>query len=244
MRPEVNLEHGGRTPERSFALGGLLLVLGLVITVAGFVTLSHARVDRGPAAVTSDPIADSTSDPIADSAPESPPLSREATTDAAGDSDTAGDSAASASQAPRPVGIRIPTISVDADMIALGLRDDGSIEVPTDFAQTGWWADGPEPGEPGPAVVLGHVDSRSGPAVFFSLSDLVPNDEVIIERADGSSVAYKVDRIEQHPKDRFPTDSVYGDTPDAQLRLVTCGGEFDRSERSYRDNIVVFASLA
>lgn len=241
MRPEVNLEHGGQTPERSLALGGLLLVLGLVITVAGFVTLSQARVDRGPAAVTADAVADSTADPdadaaadpVADSTPEPPPPSRDATS-------AAGDSA----QAPPPVGIRIPTISVDADMIALGLRDDGSIEVPTDFSQTGWWADGPEPGEPGPAVVLGHVDSRSGPAVFFSLSDLAPNDEVIVERADGSSVAYKVDRIEQHPKDQFPTDSVYGDTPDAQLRLVTCGGEFDRSERSYQDNIVVFASLA
>jgi len=149
-----------------------------------------------------------------------------------------------ADQAPKPIGIRIPAIGVDADMIALGLQTDGSIEVPTDFAQTGWWADGPEPGEQGPAVVLGHVDSRSGPAVFFSLTELRPGDEVIIDRIDGSDVAYRVDRIEQHDKDLFPTEAVYGDTSDPQLRLVTCGGDFDRSARSYRDNIVVFASQA
>lgn len=145
--------------------------------------------------------------------------------------------------APEPVAIRIPSIDVAASMIPLGLRADRSIEVPEDFAQTGWWEDGPEPGEPGPAVVLGHVDSRSGPAVFFDLRNLQVGDEVVIDRVDGSSVTYRVDRLEQHPKDQFPTEAVYGSTPDPQLRLVTCGGEFDRSVRSYIDNVVVFASL-
>lgn len=144
---------------------------------------------------------------------------------------------------PTPVGIRIPSIGVDASMIPLGLRPDRSIEVPQDFAQAGWWADGPEPGEPGPAVILGHVDSRSGPAVFFDLRNLESGDKVVIDRADGTSVTYRVDRLEQHPKDEFPTDAVYGPTSDAQLRLVTCGGDFDRSVRHYVDNIVVFGSL-
>lgn len=147
-------------------------------------------------------------------------------------------------QAPEPTGIRIPTIGVEASTVPLGLRPDGSIEVPTDLDQTGWWADGPEPGEPGPAVILGHVDSRSGPAVFFELAALQPGDVINVDRRDGSVVTYLVDRIEQHSKDAFPTEAVYGRTTDAVLRLVTCGGEFDRSERSYEDNIVVFANLA
>lgn len=217
------------TPRRSAAPGGLLLLLGLLLTAGGLVTLvgsaGTARVLELPGdvaeqlrPVTSDTIPTETqaepADPVTDH------------------------------QAPKPIGIRIPAIKVDASMVALGLRPDGSIEVPTDYSQTGWWADGPEPGEQGPAVVLGHVDSRSGPAVFFSLTDVRPGDEVIIDRIDGSSVAYRVDRIEQHAKDKFPTEAVYGDTVEPELRLVTCGGEFDRSVRSYRDNVVVFATLA
>jgi len=146
--------------------------------------------------------------------------------------------------APNPIGVRIPTIAVAAETIPLGLRVDGSIEVPEDFDQTGWWADGPEPGEPGPAVILGHVDSVRGPAVFSRLGDLSIGDVVHVDRDDGTTISYVVDRIEQHPKDDFPTDAVYGrDGEDSVLRLVTCGGQFDRDARSYVDNIIVFASM-
>ncbi len=128
-------------------------------------------------------------------------------------------------------------------MLPLGLRSDGSIEVPTDFGQTGWWVDGPEPGEVGPAVILGHVDSRQGPAVFFDLRRLQPGDTVHVDRIDGTAVTYAVERIEKHSKDAFPTDTVYGPTPEPVLRLVTCGGDFDRNVRSYEDNVIVFANL-
>jgi hypothetical protein len=147
-------------------------------------------------------------------------------------------------QAANPTTIRIPGIGVEASMIPLGLRGDGTIEVPDDFDQTGWWVDGPEPGETGPAVVLGHVDSRQGPAVFFELRDLQPGEAVHIDRMDGSTVTYVVDRVERHPKTDFPTEAVYGPTTEPVLRLVTCGGSFDRSRRSYDDNIIVFAHLA
>lgn len=147
------------------------------------------------------------------------------------------------SQVAPPARIRIPAIDVDASMIPLGLRDDGSIEVPTDFAQTGWWVDGPEPGETGPAVVLGHVDSRSGPAVFFDLDQLAAGDAIHVDRLDGTTVTYLVDRTEQHAKDTFPTETVYGSTAEPVLRLVTCGGQFDRDRRSYDDNVIVFARL-
>lgn len=145
-------------------------------------------------------------------------------------------------QAADPIGVRIPRIGVEASTTPLGLRPDGSIEVPQDFQQTGWWRDGPEPGEIGPAVILGHVDSFEGPAVFFELRSLSVGDEIHVDRVDGSTVTFVVDRIEQHPKALFPTDDVYGRTDNAQLRLVTCGGAFDRDERSYEDNIIVFAS--
>lgn len=146
-------------------------------------------------------------------------------------------------QAAMPTRIRIPAIGVDASMIPLGLRNDGSIEVPTDFSQTGWWVDGPEPGEVGPAVVLGHVDSQSGPAVFFDLDQLAPGDPIHVDRLDGTTVTYIVDRSEQHAKDAFPTETVYGSTAEPVLRLVTCGGDFDRDRRSYDDNVIVFARI-
>lgn len=147
-------------------------------------------------------------------------------------------------QAAEPTRVRIPAIGVDAPILPLGLRADGRLEVPADFDETGWWVDGPEPGEPGPAVIVGHVDSRDGPAVFFDLRLLEPGDPIHVDRRDGTTVTYLVERTEQHPKDAFPTSAVYGPTPDPVLRLVTCGGDFDRDRRSYKDNIIVFAQLA
>lgn len=175
-----------------------------------------------------------------------PPVGTDPTTTLAPEPNADGDTGAdvAAEQAPTPTTVRIPRIGVDATMIPLGLNDDGTIEVPHDFAQTGWWADGPEPGEAGPAVILGHVDSRSGPAVFYDLRSLDPGDEILVDRLDGTTVTYAVERLEQHPKDDFPTQAVYGPTDGPELRLVTCGGDFDRDARSYRDNVIVFASLA
>ena len=148
-------------------------------------------------------------------------------------------------QAPNPVTIRIPRIEVEAKIIPLGLRANGSIEVPENPDQAGWWLGGPEPGEPGPAVILGHVDSQEeGPAVFFYLQYLEVGDEIHIERADGSTLTYVVDSSARHPKDEFPTDEVYGPTEQPTLRLVTCGGDFDFDVRTYEENVIVFASLA
>lgn len=145
--------------------------------------------------------------------------------------------------ATEPVRVRIPAIGADSALSRLGIDGAGALEVPTDPDRAGWFAGGPAPGDVGPAVLAGHVDSGSGPAVFWRLGDLVPGDEVLVDRADGTAARFTVTRVERHAKDAFPTDEVYGPTPDAQLRLVTCGGEFDRSARSYRDNVVVFAQL-
>lgn len=136
----------------------------------------------------------------------------------------------------------IPAIGVSTPLIALGLNDDHTMEVPTDFDEAGWYRYSPTPGEAGPSVIAGHVDSHTGPAVFYRLTDLQPGDEVRIGQGDGTTATFTVDRVEQHPKDAFPHDEVYGDTDDPQLRLVTCGGVFDAAERSHRDNVIVYAS--
>jgi sortase (surface protein transpeptidase) len=153
-------------------------------------------------------------------------------------------SATSLARAPSPpVRIAIPAIGVSAAVVRLGLEADGSLQVPGDFDVAGWFTGGPAPGETGPAVIAGHIDSRRGPAVFYRLRELRPGQEIAVGRRDGSSVRFTVDGVAQYPKDAFPTRAVFGPSPDPLLRLITCGGDFDRSRRSYRDNVVVTARL-
>lgn len=140
-----------------------------------------------------------------------------------------------------PVRVRIPAISVDAAVVDLGLNQDGTLEVPADFDVTGWYTGRSVPGDIGPSVVVGHVDSHTGPAVFIELSRLEPGDLVQIDRSDGLVAWFQIRELKQVDKDEFPTQQVYGDTAEPTLRLITCGGEFDRSARSYRDNLIVFA---
>lgn len=139
-----------------------------------------------------------------------------------------------------PDRVVIDRIGVDAEVIDLGLDAAGALEVPEDFAQTGWWVGGARPGEDGPAVIVGHVDSVDGPAVFFELDRLRPGDEVTVVGDDGSATTFVVERSRQVAKDEFPTDEVYGPTAGPELRLVTCGGAFDRSIGHYEDNLIVF----
>jgi sortase (surface protein transpeptidase) len=115
--------------------------------------------------------------------------------------------------------------------------------VPTGWDVAGWYALGPRPGDPGSAVILGHVDSTTGPAVFYRLRELRPGDEIVITRVDGSRVRFVVERIATYPKQRFPTDEVYYPTLKPTLRLVTCGGSFDFSTGHYRANVIVFATI-
>jgi sortase (surface protein transpeptidase) len=153
-------------------------------------------------------------------------------------------SAAALARAPSPpVHIAIPAIGVSAAVVRLGLDADGALQVPGDFDVTGWFTGGPAPGETGPAVIAGHIDSRGGPAVFYRLRELRAGQRVTVTRRDGSSVHFAVDGVAQYPKDAFPTMAVFGPSPDPLLRLITCGGAFDRSQRSYRDNVVVTARL-
>lgn len=156
---------------------------------------------------------------------------------------TAAPSRAAAGEVAAPTVVRVPSLGISSPLVDLGVAADGTVEVPRDYDLAGWFTQGPRPGERGPAVILGHVDSRSGPAVFATVDQLVAGDLVEVERADGSTATFRVDRLEQVPKDRFPSDAVYGPVPGAALRLITCGGEFDAATGHYRDNVVVFASL-
>jgi LPXTG-site transpeptidase (sortase) family protein len=142
-----------------------------------------------------------------------------------------------------PVRLRIPAIEVDAPLEALSLGSDGSLDAPAQWGVPGWYSGGPRPGDPGPAVIAGHVDSTSGPAVFYSLSRLRPGDSVYVGVRGGAALHFVVDDIESFAKDRFPTALVYGPLPVPVLRLITCTGAFDRAQRSYVDNLVVSAHL-
>jgi sortase (surface protein transpeptidase) len=144
----------------------------------------------------------------------------------------------------RPVRVRIPSISVDSGLESLARDSAGAIEAPRDFGSAGWYRDGVVPGDTGPAVIAGHIDSAVGPAVFYSLSSITAGARVDVELSDSTVVSFTVDRVIQAPKNEFPTAAVYGPTPDAQLRLVTCGGVFDDASGHYVDNVVVFASRA
>ncbi|MFC5061708.1 class F sortase [Actinomycetospora atypica] len=144
---------------------------------------------------------------------------------------------------PHPTSLDIPSIGLDSsDPVDLRVDYRGALQVPTDFSKVGWFTSSAVPGDPGPAVMVGHVDTRRGPAVFGALDDLRPGAEITVDRSDGGTARFRVDSIETFPKDGLPTERVYGPSTASTLRLLTCGGPFDDASLNYRDNIVVFAS--
>jgi sortase (surface protein transpeptidase) len=142
-----------------------------------------------------------------------------------------------------PTKLAIPAIGVDVrGIIDLKLQKNGELQVPKDFDDVGWFTGGPAPGQFGPAVLAGHVDSKSGPAVFWKLGEVKRGDRVQVGRADGRTATFVVDAVERYAKNAFPTTKVYGNTTNrSELRLITCGGTFDRKTGHYRDNVVVYA---
>lgn len=142
-----------------------------------------------------------------------------------------------------PVRLRIPGLAVDAPVGPVGQAADDTVEVPTRWEDVGWYDGGARPGEDGPSVLLGHVDSKAGPAVFARLPQAAPGTLVEVVGAAGEVTRWRVERVERHPKTRFPTEAVYLPALRPELRLVTCGGAFDRTTGHYVDNVVVHASL-
>ena len=201
---------------RTGSLAGL--TLAVVTVLAG----AQPQPARGPAALPAAPVAV----PPAGTAPPVAEDFRSARTYPA---------------AAAPVRLRIRALHIDSALQRLGMRADGSVAVPKRTDVAGWYTGGPRPGQPGPAVILGHVDSRTGPGVFINLSTVRRGTEIRVDRADGSTVMFRVSKVSRVAKAGFPTDLVYAPTLDPTLRLITCGGSFDRTRGSYRDNVIVFA---
>ncbi|KQS71511.1 class F sortase [Modestobacter sp. Leaf380] len=208
----------GRRPH----LRAVALLTGAVLALAG------CGAGTAPAAAPPTPPA-GTSGPAATTGPTPSPAPAPPT------------SALDPASAPEPTALRIPALDVDRELIDLGVAADGTAEVPVDFDDAGWFTPGGRPGARGPTVVMGHVDSTEGPAVFYALRDLVPGDVVELTVADGTVAVYEVSGTEQVAKDEFPTAAVFGATTADVLRLITCTGAFDQGARSYTDNLVVTA---
>ena len=145
----------------------------------------------------------------------------------------------------RPELISIPAIRVRAPILEVGLTPDGSVDVPPlrRHNEAGWFSGGPTPGQFGPALIVGHADTRTGPSVFHELPKLRPGQRIEVRRADHSVAVFEVNSVEHYNKARLPIQRVYGDYTRPALRLMTCGGSWLGGEAGYADNIVVFASL-
>ena len=143
----------------------------------------------------------------------------------------------------RPLTLSIPAIDVKTSVIRLGQHQDGTVEVPENPAEAGWFRLGPPPGTAGSSVILGHVDSVSGPAVFFRLKELHPGDRIAVRLDDGTSVRFRVHSVQTYANADFPATKVYGGQRRSQLNLVTCGGAYDPSRGGYQSNVVVYSRL-
>jgi Sortase domain len=141
-----------------------------------------------------------------------------------------------------PVALTIPAIDVRTKLIKLGVTAQGTLQVPSSTSVAGWYTGSPRPGDIGSSVIAGHIDSYLGPAVFFRLRLLRPGDLVYVREADGRQVVYRVNSVRVYPKSDFPTAAVYGPSPDAELRLITCGGVFDHATGSYLSNVVAYTT--
>jgi Sortase domain len=143
----------------------------------------------------------------------------------------------------RPVSLTIPSQGIQSKLIHLGVTKIGALQVPVSTAVAGWYTSSPRPGAIGSSIIAGHIDSISGPGVFYRLHEMKLGQKIYVKRADGSVAIFRVTALHSYLKSRFPTQGIYGATPDAELRLITCGGEFDPATGHYLSNVIVFASL-
>jgi LPXTG-site transpeptidase (sortase) family protein len=143
-----------------------------------------------------------------------------------------------------PVSLTIPLIGVQTNLMTLGLASNGEMQVPplSMASVAGWYTGSPRPGAIGSAIIVGHIDTTKGPAVFDRLNTLTSGDKIYVKRADGTLVEFRVTSVQTYLKDHFPTEDVYGPVPDPELRLITCGGAWDSATHHYLSNIVVYAT--
>jgi sortase (surface protein transpeptidase) len=147
---------------------------------------------------------------------------------------------------PTPTNVRIPKIGAESTLVAVGLDNARAIAVPSvdQPMQAAWYKHSQVPGDPGPSILLGHVDGRQKPGIFYKLHDLKAGDEIFVKRADGKELRFVATRTQQVPKEQLPEEAIFGTTTESELRLITCGGAFDKAVHSYKDNIIVYAKLS
>ncbi len=192
-------------------------VIVLALGAAGLVMLTgHPGADASRAGRASVPVPSGSAAP----APESSP----------------------APSVPAPVSLTIPAIGVQTRLIRLGITAQGTLQVPASTAVAGWYTGSPRPGGIGSSVIAGHIDSYLGPGIFYRLSDMKPGERIYVRRANGSLAVFSVYAVHEYAKDHFPTGTVYGPEPDAELHLITCGGTFDYATRHYLSDVVVYSS--
>jgi hypothetical protein len=219
------------------------------IVAAAAMAAGLAAVGIGAAGLVTNGVSASPAMTVARPAPIAAPSERTALPAAAPAAGSAAGTAAAgtaaAGRVAMPVWVSVPALGIrQTSLIRLGLTRSGALQVPDTTTVAGWFTGGPRPGAVGSAVIAGHVDSKTGPGIFFWLRALKPGDKIYVGRADGTMAVFRVTRVHMYAKDKFPTDAVYGAVPDPELRLITCGGIFDRSIGSYLSNVVVFARLA
>lgn len=223
-----------RTTRTRHAAVSAVLAGTLLLTACGG---QDAATPASSSAASSPAASSSVSSPAA-----SPSTGAGAAAAAGGVQDPTSESAASATTA-TPTRVGIPAIGVDAPLEVLSVDADNALQPPVGWEAAGWYDRSPLPGERGPSVIAGHLVAPDGPAVFVDLGLLRPGDQVTVERSDGSSATFAVDRtLSAERTDSFPTAEIYGPTPDAQLRLITCDGEYDPARGHWTRNMVVFAT--
>jgi hypothetical protein len=226
---------------------GLLVITtgtaGLLLTRHSTPAMRPPPVGVATVAAPTGPIIGSSVDPVVGSSVGHPTSAQPIT--AAGPTTAAGSvTAAGPVPVARPVSLIIPVIGVKTALVRLGLAAGGALQVPSSTAVAGWYTGSSRPGAIGSAVIAGHIDSKTGPGVFFRLPELRVGDRIYIRRADGTTVEFRVTALGTYQKDYFPTATVYGATPDSELRLITCGGTFDYATGHYLSNTVIYAAEA
>jgi sortase (surface protein transpeptidase) len=234
MSSLTGLFGGGRRRLLASAAAALL-VAAVVLVFLGFSAQHHPPQPPASAGL---PVA-ATPAPVTTTAPSAVPAMPAVPAPPASSS-----AAAPAQPAITPVALSIPAIGVHHTLIQLGLNTDGTLQVPplSDPGIPGWYRNSPTPGQVGPAVIVGHIDGNTGAeGVFYNLGALRPGDTVQVTRSDHTVATFRIDGVDKYAKASFPTVTVYGNTADPQLRLITCAGPFENQH--YQDDIVVYATL-
>lgn len=237
---------GGRGRSNALAASAALVMVGALLLVWALLNQQGSPPTPEPSGALSSPHNSAASEPTP--AAETDSASQPASTDlrTGNTRQAAADVQVPALPRSQPVSVTIPAIGVTSDLHPLGLNGDGTLAVPSGalYDQAAWYEGSPTPGELGPAVIEGHVTSRGAtPSVFFELGALAPGDTVDVARQDGTVATFEVYATDTFPKDDFPKVAVYGNTDSPELRLITCGGNYDRDARAHVDNIVVFAKM-